>query len=288
MKLHKVTNLLAIAATTLCLIPMAGQQASAGQLYNGWNYGIDSFTDGSGGEGYNIRGLAVKETSDSIYVALTSGMPLAGNSYSAAADGNIGWGDLFFNFSGKDFKTASNEGSLFGVRFAATNDSKVATTGVYKNVQATSVALDNSGYSSLQQYYDHGWESTNTQGTDFSTKAAAFDYFGTGAILNVINSGTKIGDVTTLTASALSALGLDFNNFSASGSQTFGIKFDKSLLPNGSYVSNLFFECGNDGVSLKGTTSVPEPSEVMGLAVIGLVLVGGGSQLRKGRKAIAQ
>jgi hypothetical protein len=33
----------------------------------------------------------------------------------AAQDGNIGWGDLFFNFSGKDFTTAATKAiySLF-------------------------------------------------------------------------------------------------------------------------------------------------------------------------------
>ena len=299
MKLHKVANLLAIAATTLCLIPLSGQQARAGQLYNGWNYGIDSFTDGSGGDVYNIRGLAVKETSDSIYVALTGGLPLVGTANSGAADGNIGWGDLFFNFSGTNFKSASDSNSLFAVRFAETNDSKAATTGVYSNVQATSVTTANHGYSSLKQYYDYGWGQGNTQGTDLPTASSAYNYYygatvgsnpttSNTPILNVINSGSKVGDISSLTTSALALAGLDFGHFSALGNEIIGFKFDKSLLPTGEYFSNLFIECGNDGVALKGTMSVPEPSEVMGLAVIGLILVGGGSQLRKGRKAITQ
>ncbi|MEH2151626.1 hypothetical protein [Nostoc sp.] len=49
------------AAVTLSLISLAGQKANAGQLYNSWDYGIDSFSDGSGGAVFDIKGMAVKQ-----------------------------------------------------------------------------------------------------------------------------------------------------------------------------------------------------------------------------------
>ncbi|MFB2897858.1 XDD3 family exosortase-dependent surface protein [Aerosakkonemataceae cyanobacterium BLCC-F50] len=279
----RIRTLLGAAAASVCLISATSQQATAGQLYNGWNYGIDAFNDGSGGSSYEIKGMAVKETADSIFVALTGGMPLTGVAQSGAADGNIGWGDLFFNFSGQNFQTASNTNSLFGIRFAGTNDSNAATTGVYSNVSAMSVTGVNHGYSSLKQYYDYGWGKTNTQGTDLPTAQAAYNYFGqTTPILNVIGSGTKVGDITMLTASQLTAAGLNFANFSAAGTETIGFQFSRSLLGSGSYLANVFVECGNDGVALAGNLAqVPEPSGIVGLALVGLTAAG--SMLRKRR-----
>ncbi|MBW4493252.1 MAG: PEP-CTERM sorting domain-containing protein [Oscillatoria princeps RMCB-10] len=281
-------TLLGTAAASICLIAATGQEATAGQLYNGWNYGIDSFNDGSGGSSYEIKGLAIKETTDSVFVALTGGMPLAGVAASGAADGNIGWGDLFFNFSGKDFQTASNQSSLFGIRFAGTNDSNAPSTGVYQNVQAKSVTGVNQGYTSLRWYYDAGHNQPNTQGTDLPTAQAAYNYFypaavasnpttGNTPILNVINSGTKVGDITALASSDLSAAGLDFGHFGATGTQTIGFQFNRSLIGSGDYLANVFVECGNDGVALK----VPEPSSMAGLALVGLTAAG--SMLRKRR-----
>ncbi|MBD1890029.1 XDD3 family exosortase-dependent surface protein [Coleofasciculus sp. FACHB-SPT9] len=281
MKLRNFATLMAGAAAALCLVSVTGQQANAGTIYKDWNYGIDAFNDGSGGSGYEIKGMAIKETSDSIFVALTGGTSLTGTYASGAADKNIGWGDLFFNFTDKTFKAASDAKSLFGIRFAATNDSMVSSTGVYQNVQAASVTATNDGYSSLKQYYNSGWDRENTQGTDLATKTDAYAYFGEGSILNVIGSGTKVGDITMLTASALSTAGLDFAKFSASGSQTIGFQFSKSLFEGGNYIANTFIECGNDGVVLKGNLKdVPEPSGIAGIAVVGLVL---GSKLRKRR-----
>jgi hypothetical protein len=256
----------------------------AGQLHNEWNYGIDSFADGSGGEAYNIRGIAIKETSENIFVALTGGTPLTGVTNNGAADKNIGWGDLFLNFTNKNFTTASNQRSLFGVRFAGTNDSQVATTGLYGNVKGASVTGVNHGYSSLKQYYDSGFDKANTQGTDLATKAAAYNYFGQGTILNVIDSGAnKLGGIQSLTAAALTGQGLDFGFFNAKGSQTLGFSLNKADLGladgNYNYMANLFLECGNDGVALAGGVSVPEPGSIAGLALVGLTVLG--SRIRK-------
>ncbi|CAD5966539.1 XDD3 family exosortase-dependent surface protein [Planktothrix agardhii] len=285
MKTSTLKKLIGTTLASLCLVSVNGLPAMAGKLHNGWNYGIDSFNDGSGGEAFNIKGIAIKETSDSIFVALTGGTPLTGVAYGGAADGNIGWGDLFLNFTGKNFTTASNQKSLLGVRFAGTNDSQVATTGLYGNVKGASVTNVNHGYSSLKQYYDSGFDKANTQGTDIATKAAAYNYFGQGTILNVIDSGaTKLGGIQNLSAKALTGQGLDFGFFKASGTQTLGFSLNKADLGladgNYDYMASLFLECGNDGVSLAGGVSVPEPGSLAGLALVGLTLLGG-SRLSK-------
>ncbi|WP_254173650.1 XDD3 family exosortase-dependent surface protein [Planktothrix pseudagardhii] len=279
MKTSTLKKLIGTTVASLCFVSVNGLPAVAGQLHNGWNYGIDSFLDGSGGESFNIRGIATKETSDSIFVALTGGTPLNGVANSGAADGNIGWGDLFLNFTNKNFTTASSQKSLFGVRFAGTNDSQVATTGLYGNVKGVSVTNVNHGYNSLLQYYNAGFDKANTQGTDLATKASVYSYFGNGTILNVIDSGAKkLGDIGSLSAKDLQNQGLDFGFFKASGTQTMGFSLNKSDLGladgNYDYMASIFLECGNDGVALKGKIDVPEPGSLAGLALVGLTVLG--------------
>ncbi|TAF04900.1 MAG: PEP-CTERM sorting domain-containing protein [Nostocales cyanobacterium] len=283
-------TLLGMAATT-CLLTLTAPQVQAGQLHNSWNYGIDAFNDGSGGANFEIKGMAIKETGDKILVAITGGMPLTGAADSGAADGNIGWADLFFNFTGGNFQAASNSSSLFGVRFAGTNDSYAPTTGVYRNVQATSVTSSNNGYNSLKQYYDAGWEKTNSLGTDFATAQAVYEYYypstvasnpnsSNTPILNVISSGTKVGNINMLTLTDLTAAGLNFGYFGAAGTQTIGFSFDKALLAQGNYIASLWEECGNDGVALKGVTT-PEPASIFGLAIAGTGLLVGSRRRHK-------
>jgi hypothetical protein len=206
-------------------------------------------------------------------------MGITGTSYSSAADGNVGWGDLFFNFTGKSFAQA--QGSLFGVRFAGTNDSGVAT-GVYSGVTTTSVTGQNSGYSSLASYYTTGsgkYNKANTQGTAIATRDAAYNYYGKGAIQTSISSGTRIGGVTDMSAADLLAAGVNFGN--NAGSQTFGFKFDRSLLPDGNFLANVFAECGNDGVAVAGNSAaVPEPTTMTG-AALGIAAIGGLKRKRR-------
>ncbi len=298
MNTNKVSKFIGSAAIAVSLISMLGQQANAGQLHNDWNYGIDAVGDGSGGAKYDIKGLAMKETADSIFVALTGGTPLKGNKDTGAVDDNIGFGDLFFNLSGKDFTTAMNDGDLFGIRFAETNDSQVSRTGVYQNVTAMSVTQDNDGYGSLKQYYNNKkFDKINTQGTDLPNKADVYDYLygstiaqkptkNNTPILNVIQSGRFLGDIDLLDGTQLSNAGLDFSHFEANDSHTFGFRFDRALLPRngGNFISHLFLECGNDGVALKGDLeSVPEPSGLAGIAGISLTFAGMALRRRQSR-----
>ena len=276
MKFNIVTHFITATAAA-GFIGLSGQAAQAGQFHNGWNYAIDSFSDGSGGSSFEIKGMAIKETKNNVFVALTGGMPLVGVQHNGAEDKNIGWGDLFFNFSGQNFQAASASKSLLGIRFAGTNDSGAAATGVYTGVSAKSVSSINQGYTSLDWYYDAGFEGPNSQGTDLPDAKAVYNYFYPASVatnpqrsntplLNVIKTGTKVGEVVALTD--LSSV--DFAHFGAVGTHTIGFKFDRSLFGSGNYIANLFLECGNDGIALEDV-DVPEPVGLVTFAALGLM-----------------
>ncbi|MEM8611748.1 MAG: XDD3 family exosortase-dependent surface protein [Cyanobacteria bacterium P01_H01_bin.105] len=266
-------SLALLIGSTLFSLTVA-QVAHAGTFHQGWNYSIDAFTDGSGGSPYDIRGLAIKETRDHVYVSISGGSPLTGNSYHFAADGNIGWGDLLFNFTGDNINTANS--SLFGVRFADTNDSGVNQVGVFSNVTAQSVTRSNAGYRHLKQYYRYGWARQNTMG-DLVTQQNAYDYMGkTDALLTSIADGTFVGDIDFLSEQDAVDEGLNFEHFDAIGSDVHTFRFDRTLLPGGEFIATLLMECGNDGIAFLGnfhntdTQDVPEPSTVASFAVVGL------------------
>ena len=285
-------------AVFLTIIGLQQPKATAATLSNGWNYAIDSFSDGVtgyqiGGGDFEFYGIAVKETSDTAFVAINSNLSLAGYADSAVQRGNINYGDLFFNFSGQNFNTANANGSLFAVRFADGNDSGVATTGVYSNVTAKSVTKTNSGFMNLNQYNitvaSHG--GTPSMG-DLAATDPYFQQTGNWTVLNSIDSGTKVGEISALTSATLSAMGLDFSQFNAVGSQTIGFSFNKSAMPSGSYVANLFAECANDAIAIKGTfqtvsaEAVPEPSTVLG-TLAGFGILGMGAAKRKIKSKIS-
>ncbi len=269
MKLHQLLIGLSLLSTGLSV---AATPAHAFSLGSDWFYSFDAAGDGSGGSKYDIRGMAMKVENDKVFVALTGNTPLTGNYHAQAADKNIGWGDLFFNFTGEKFNDA--QGNLFGVRFADTNDTLVAA-GIYSNVSTTSVTAANVGYANLNSYYNAGFDRQNTQGNNgLQTKAEVLNYYGSGSIQTSIASGNKIGDITMLFAKDLKATGLNFGN--AGGSQIFGFSFDRSLLPSGSFLANVFLECGNDGVAIKAetATAVPEPTTMAGIALAGVGFAG--------------
>lgn len=264
--------------STLCGLTIAAQSVQAGTFYQGWTYSIDAFTDGAGGTAYDIKGVATKETQDYIYVSISGESPLTGTSAPNADDNNIGWGDLLFNFTGKNLSHAN--GDLFGIRFAGTNDSGVSQVGVFRDVTAQSVTQSNSGYDHLKSYYNDGWERLKTMG-DLSTKQDAYDYMGeTSPVLMSISEGTFLGAIDFLSPQAAVAAGLEFEHFNAVGSETHTFQFNRSLLPGGEFIATLLMECANDGIALLSrfntqnntTQDVPEPSALLGLIMIGLVI----------------
>lgn len=272
------------ASISVGLVSVTGEGAKAQSLGTGWTYQYDAVGDGSGGSQYDIRGMAMSVQGDRLFVALTGGTPLTGVQENGVTNGTIGWGDLFFNFSGKKFGEAAAAGQLFGVRFAATNDSAVGL-GVYSNVKTTSVATQNMGYSSLESYYNAGFDKANTQGTAIATKQAAYDYYGKGSIQNSIASGVKLGDVAVLMGADLSKLGLNFGD--KAGSNTFGFSLDRSLLPQGSFLANVLLECGNDGMAFNAS-AVPEPTTMAGAAIGAAALAGMKRMKRRKQDKVAK
>ncbi len=280
------------AAVFFAVITLQQQKAAAATLSNGWNYAIDSFSDGVtgvqiGGGEFEFYGIAVKETSDTAFIAINSNLSLAGYADSAAQRGNINYGDLFFNFSGQNFNTANANGSLFGIRFAEGNDSGVPTTGVYSNVTAKSVTEINNGFSNLSLYNNRVQSAGGTPSMgDLSATDPYFEQTGTSTVLNSIAAGTKVAEINSLTPAALSALGLNFAQFKAVGSQTIGFSFNKSSMPSGQYIANLFAECANDAIALKGSFEkgsaepVPEPSTIFG-TLAGLSILAAKRKLKR-------
>jgi hypothetical protein len=268
-------------------------KATAATLSNGWNYAIDSFNDGVtgtqiGGGDFEFYGIAIKETSDTAFIAINSNLSLAGYADPLAQRGNINYGDLFFNFSGQNFNTANANGSLFGIRFADGNDSGVATTGVYTNVTAKSVTQINSGFSNLNEYNTRVASQGKTPSLgDLAATDPYFQQTGNSTVLNSIATGTKVGEINFLTPATLSALGLNFAQFNAVGSQTIGFSFNKSSMPSGNYIANFFAECANDGIAIQGSfEAVPEPSTWFG-TLVGLSFLGIGAAKRKIKRKIA-
>ena len=64
-------------AVLFAIIALQQQKATAATLSNGWNYAIDSFSDGVtgdqiGGGAFEFYGIAIKETSDTAFIAINS------------------------------------------------------------------------------------------------------------------------------------------------------------------------------------------------------------------------
>ncbi len=256
--------------------------AQAGTLHNNWNYAIDSVNDGVsgnlvGGGIFEFYSLALRETENEIIFAMNANLPIPGQSSSTAGNGSISYGDLFFNFSGTDFQSANK--NLFAVRFTPFNDSGVTELGVFSNVTAKSVTGTNEGFSNLAGY--NQYVQSNGGNPSQADLAATDSYFDqTGIVLNSIATGTKIGNINRLSLIELNNLDLDFGYFGATGSQTLGFSFAKSLFPTGNFLATIFAECANDGMTLQGiitarepeSETVPEPSVILGLVTVGLLL----------------
>ena len=184
MKTHNISKLLGIATATVCVSLAVAPTAQAQVLGSNWTYTMDSFADGNdGGTGvglksnYEMYGMAMKAQDGIISIAFNANLALAGQYESSVKDdNNIGWGDVLFNFSGKSLKDASAAGELFGIRFAGTNDSGVATTGVFSGVTAQNVAQQNSGFSSFSSYQNT--VNNNANNTNTGTKGGQIGYGG--------------------------------------------------------------------------------------------------------------
>jgi hypothetical protein len=277
------TALLATSAT-LVVLGLGASPSQAGTLSGGWDYAIDSFTDGSdfgvvgAKSNFEFYGIAVKATADKVFVGINSNLSLSGYAHSKALNGSVAYGDLFFNFTGLGLDDAS--GNLFAIKFAEGNDSGVNQLGVYSDVTGQNTAKSNLGYKHLTQHTNDKNTKDPTMGDLSNTDA----YFQSGVnkdwkATTLIKTGTFLGGIDMLGETDLSALGLDFTPFGTQGKYTFGFSFDRNFLPDGDYIAHVFAECLNDGMAIASTLprveipvdpeSVPEPGAVVGLLVLG-------------------
>lgn len=266
---------MAIAGTLLGNV----KPANALVLHNGWTYSMDAINDSSpfnraGNGAFEIYGSAYKVDNGKVTFAINSNVNLAnGVNWNSAADRKVHFGDILLNFTGKALDAAN--GQLFGIRFAANNDSAVSSVGVYSNVTAKEVASVNDGWASYQAYNNY------ILGQRITPKVGDLAYNNpylnpSARILNSIQSGNKIGDITLL--NSLSSLGLDFGYFNGGkvGSQTIAFSFDAGLLPLNEQGIYLFgMECNND-LTAGYYTEVPTPAAILP-ALLGMV----GAAIRK-------
>lgn len=294
-----VTSRVFACLVFVALFAGAYRSSEAGALVGGWNYAIDSQNDGSGSaEGFEMRGLAFQQVGNTAYFAISSGMPLGGIPWGGTTNNNISFGDLILNFSSHNLTSAGqfNDPNVFGIRFSAANDSfgnvsgSNTTLGLFSNITTESLMLQNSGFGTLQQYYDWGFGAASGAMGDLSTTSSVLDYFGNGAMFPNMLSGTKIGDITLLDRSTLAGMGVNFGQFGAdpSGNSVFGFSLDASLLPAGGFTGSLFYECINDGTAIFGVTnpqphtvSTPEPNSIILLGT-GLATLLGWRARRRG------
>jgi hypothetical protein len=293
-------------ATALCLSLTVGHSAAQARPsapapvdpLNGWDYAIADFGNGSGGSIFDYQGIAIKDTGTDLFVAVNTNMRLTGENYQKA---KIAYGDLFFNFTGKTMKEASDAQQLVGIRFAPADsgsDSGAASVGVYENVRAKSAAQLNYGWQNLDSYT--AWTKKNRVGNSYGDLTSTDSYFngqrtGNYTLLTSIgdgkNSGTKVGNIMMLSSQQLGAAGLDFSKVAnnqgkkVTGTQTIGFSFKKTAaFKPGQFIATLFAECGNDGLAIRSTTKrkVPEPTAMLGLAAVGTM-----GLLRRSRRRTA-
>ena len=164
MQLNNLNKVLGITAASICTIFAAGQSAQAFGLKpyrtvnSEWTYVNDSFKDGTdgvlGGVGrssaFEMFGMAFKEQGNEFFIAINSNLDITGQYRSYTPnDQNIGYGDLFLNFTGGTLHEANGQEKLFGIRFADTNNSGVSETGVYSNVTGMNVSSFNNGWGKM-------------------------------------------------------------------------------------------------------------------------------------------
>jgi hypothetical protein len=286
-------NALMSGCIALAVVSGCGQAASAATLHYDWQYAIDRTDDSlfvsngrptAGGTEFEIYSMAVKDDplTNSVWFALNANLPLYGVNTGPniciigeepcypVTDSNIGWGDLLLDFSGTgNLKSASDASQLYGIRFSPTNDSGALSVGLYSNVTAKSVVVENAGYSNLGNH-NSVLTSLDKPQASMGDRAWNNQYFapyttpGTHAqpsthMLNAIATGNKIAELILVDAPALAQAGFEPGFGSPVGSQVFGFRIAKDALPTGDFIATLLAECINDGIALVGRLAAAPP-----------------------------
>ncbi|MEM6503435.1 MAG: XDD3 family exosortase-dependent surface protein [Cyanobacteria bacterium P01_C01_bin.89] len=276
---------LAAATAVVSIAPIASANPFVGN-HDGWTYIQDSTNDGTGGNGiFEVFGMAYKQDGNTLSFAINSAMGIEGNYWGGAADKNVGYGDLMLNFGGTEY----------GVRFAGTNDSGVAEAGLYSDITTMDVTSTNSGWSTTAKYEKYVRKNMKGEARFFGDERdeAIFDSTAKRQSGNVLQSGTKVGDIAMLTSENLLNFDAAFGG-AETGAETFGFSFEMTEEMSGEFIAKLWLECINDGLGMDGfitqmvvedpvvPAEVPEPTGMLGL--LGATVFGG-SQLRRRRIA---
>jgi len=164
---------------------------------------------------------------------------------------NIGWGDLLIDLSGLGL--AQNNGSLFGVHFGR-NSGGMTELGLYKDVTAKAIGGQHQGYGSIAQYdgfvknqKSAGKLSDETRLYGDVSRSEGASYYG--QPYNVIGSGEFVSSIEMLDLSELMKRGYKGDQFQ--GKSTIAFKISKQGF---------------------APAPVPEPSSVLGLLGLGLIV----------------
>ncbi|GGA52421.1 PEP-CTERM sorting domain-containing protein [Okeania sp. KiyG1] len=192
--------------------------------HNGWQYSQDAIGDMTDGSTYDITGMGVFQNGNEVFVAIGSNLPQTGAGYDRNVD-QIFHGDVFFTPGGDNFQDSMESGNLYGIHFSGSSDSGAsAGLGVYQNVAAKGVGMNNFGHRTYNNYAAMVDSSSSNFYGDLGVNNSYFDGDATG--YNVISGGQKVEDdgFQMLTLDELAAAGLDRNT--VGGSEILGFKFN--------------------------------------------------------------
>ncbi|NEO58795.1 MAG: PEP-CTERM sorting domain-containing protein [Okeania sp. SIO3B5] len=191
--------------------------------HNGWQYSQDAIGDMTDNSTYDITGMGVFQNGNEVFVAIGSNLPGTGAGYDRNVN-PIFHGDLFFTPGGDNFQDSMEAGNLYGIHFSGSKDSGAnAGLGVYQNVAAKGVGVNNFGHRTYNNYAAMVDSSSSNFYGDLGVNNS---YFNGDSGYNVISGGQKVEDdgFQMLTLDDLAAAGLDRNT--VGGSEILGFKFN--------------------------------------------------------------
>jgi len=198
---------------------------------SGWHYTDDAKGDNTDGFLYDILGMATMETDSEVVVVLNSNVPLEGTGFDRQTN-PVMFGDLFFSSgdAGQSFTEAMESGNLFGIHFAADNEAEVDDAGVYSQVIAKGVGVNNFGHLNYQNYQNLVDYTVDNFWGDLDSPNPYLDVTGPG--YNVIAQGNKVENDGFQLLGMNDDLLADFsiNNFANAGTDLIAFKFNKSAL----------------------------------------------------------